>query len=82
MRRIIAGVVALVVAAALLTWPIDAYFAAEGIELGLHGRFATFLCLVFIPGVTIGLMLLLRYSQRKGYDERADSYARDRAREG
>jgi len=78
MRRIIAGIVALVVAAALLTWPIDAYFAAEGIELGPHGRLATFLSLLFIPGVTIGLMLLLRFSQQRGYDERADSFARDR----
>jgi uncharacterized membrane protein YcjF (UPF0283 family) len=77
MARIIAIVVALLALAALLTWLTEAYFASEGIELGFHGVAATFLCLVFVPGVTIGLMRLLRISQDKGFDDRADTYARD-----
>lgn len=77
MTRILAAIVALTVLAALLTWLFDAYFAAEGIDLGTHGIIATFLCLVLIPATMIGLMRLLRISQDKGFDERADTLARD-----
>lgn len=77
MAKILASVGALLVLSALLTWLIEAYFASEGIELGTHGVVATFLCLVLVPATTIGLMRLLRISQDKGFDERADTYARD-----
>ncbi len=77
MVRIIVFTAALVVAAGLLTWLIDGYFAAGGIDLGVHGFVATFLCLVLVPATTIVLMRLLRISQDKGFDERADTYARD-----
>ena len=77
MARILAALVALVALSALITWLLDAYFAAEGIDLGTHGVIATFLCLVLIPATMIGLMRLLRISQDRGFDERADTLARD-----
>ena len=77
MIRLLAAILALLAVAAMLTWLIEGYFAAEGIRLGLHGVAATFLVLVFVPATTIGLMRLLRISQDRGFDERADTYARD-----
>ena len=77
MVRILAALIALMALAGLLTWLFAAYFASEGIELGTHGVIATFLCLVLIPVTMIGLMRLLRISQDRGFDERADTLARD-----
>ena len=77
MVRIIAAIAGLLVLSALLTWLFDTWFASEGIDLGFHGVVATFLCLVLVPGTTIGLMLLLRISRDRGFDERADTLARD-----
>jgi len=77
MARILAALLALIVLSGLMTWLFEAYFASEGIELGTHGVIATFLCLVLIPVFMIGLMRLLRISQDQGFDERADTLARD-----
>lgn len=77
MKRLLAAIGALLALAALLTWFIEGYFAEEGIALGVHGVIATFLVLVLVPAITIGLMRLLRISQDRGFDERADTYARD-----
>ena len=71
MQRLLLALLALTAAAALLTWPIGAFFEADGIDLGFHGTIAVFLCLLLIPSITIGLMLLLRLSHDKGFDDRA-----------
>ena len=77
MRRVILATAALLVFAAVGTWLIDLYVRSIGTHWGFHGLLATFLCLVFIPGTTIGLMQLTRFSRDKGFDDRADTYVRD-----
>jgi len=77
MRRAIIATVAIVVLAGVATWLIDLYLRSVGTPWSGHGLLATFLCLVFVPGTTIGLMQLTRLSRDKGFDDRADSYVRD-----
>lgn len=77
MRRVILATVALLVLAAVGTWLIDLYLRSIGTVWSIHGQFATFLCLVLVPATTIGLMQLTRISRDRGFDERADTYARD-----
>ncbi|MBC6439366.1 MAG: hypothetical protein GDA49_02925 [Rhodospirillales bacterium] len=61
----------ILVGAILLTWFIEWTFAADGVELGFHGTFAVFLCLIFVPGLTIALMRLAHLSDRTGVDREA-----------
>lgn len=77
MRRAILATVALLVFAAVGTWLIDLYLRSTGESWGVHGLIATFLCLVFVPGTTIGLMQLTRISRDRGFDDRADTWVRD-----
>ncbi len=58
----------LTVLAALITWFIDSQFSRDGIDLGIHGVIAIFLCLLIIPSLAIGLMRLAHVSDRRGYD--------------
>ena len=76
-RSVLIFSVVLVVLAGGITWLVDAYLMAEGIRLGPHGILATFLCLVFVPGITFGLMFLVRLSRDRGFDDRADTWVRD-----
>lgn len=78
MRRAIFATAALLVFAAVGTWLVDIYLRSTGVSWSVHGLLATFLCLVFVPGTTIGLMQLTRISRDKGFDDRADTYVRDR----
>lgn len=61
----------LALCAALATWAIEALFAADGVDLGVHGALAVFLCLVFVPGLTVALMRLARLSDARGVDRAA-----------
>lgn len=81
MVRILLAIALLVLLAGLMTWGIAAYVGAEGIRLGTHGVIAVFLCLVFVPGITFGLMFLVRLSHDRGFDENADSVGRRRERD-
>ena len=65
------GGAAVMFCAALATWLIETVFAADGIDLGIHGTLAVFLCLVFVPGLTIGLMRLAHLSDTRGFDRAA-----------
>ncbi len=65
------GGAAVVLCAALATWLIDTLFAADGVDLGVHGALAVFLCLVFVPGLTIALMRLAHLSDARGFDRAA-----------
>lgn len=78
MRRVILATVALLAFAAVGTWMIDFHLRSVGTPWSVHGLIATFLCLVFVPGTTIGLMQLTRLSRDLGFDDRADGFVRDR----
>jgi fatty acid desaturase len=43
----------------------------EGLDIGVQGSVAIVLALTLIPVVGIGLMVLMLYSERGGYDEAA-----------
>ncbi len=57
---------ALSLAVAITVWR-----ALAGIELGLHGMLALLLGVAATLGLGIGLMCLVYYSHRHGYDDRA-----------
>jgi len=78
MKRIVMWSGAIIVVAAALTWVIEAVFAADGIELGFHGTVAVFLCLVIVPGLTIGLMWLAHVSDREGHDRAVNDLTSDK----
>lgn len=59
----------LLAASLLVAW--RAWQALGEVEIGLHGWLALALGVVATAGLGTGLMTLLWYSHRRGYDERA-----------
>ncbi len=61
----------LAILAAPFTWLINDLFASDGIDLGVHGVIAIYLCLLVVPTLGIGLMHLAHVSDRDGIDAQA-----------
>ena len=82
MRRIGIGQVVLLVVLALLLigtgiWAVSVWNASSGVEMSKHGWIALVLGTFFSLVIGCGLMALMFYSSRHGYDEAADPF-RDR----
>jgi hypothetical protein len=61
----------------IVIYVIDYQFSSDGIELGTHGVIATFLCLLIIPALGMGLMRLAHVSDRQGFDAGASEKGSD-----
>lgn len=55
-------------------WSVSAWNANAGIEMSIHGWIALGLGIFFSLLLGCGLMALMFYSSRYGYDEAADSF--------
>lgn len=69
---VLAALAILLVVAGL--WAISAWKATAGIEMSVHGWIALGLGTFFSLLIGCGLMALVFYSSRYGYDEAADSF--------
>jgi hypothetical protein len=71
-------IVLLVVLAALLiltgVWAISVWNASSGVEMGKHGWIALGLGTFFSLIIGCGLMALMFFSSRSGYDDAADPF--------
>ncbi|MDB5617407.1 hypothetical protein [Tardiphaga sp.] len=54
-----------------VVWASMAWSSAEGVEMSIHGWIALTLGVVFSLVIGCGLMFLMFYSSRSGYDETA-----------
>jgi predicted transporter len=86
MQRIgIGQAVVLAVLAALLigtgVWAISMWNASSGVEIGRHGWIALSLGTFFSLIIGCGLMGLMFYSSRYGYDEAPDKFREESRRE-
>ena len=86
MQRIgIGQAIVLVVLAALLIgtgiWARSVWNASSGVEIGPHGWIALGLGTFFSLVIGCGLMALMFYSSRHGYDEAPDKFRDESRRE-
>jgi hypothetical protein len=59
----------LLILAATVSWAIYAWTSTDDVSMSGHGWIAMSLGIVFSLAVGIGLMSLVFYSSRRGYDE-------------
>lgn len=72
-RGQIAIVVVLIALLALvIVWAVSIWSSSAGVEMGKHGWIALILGTVFSLVIGCGLMALMFFSSRSGYDEVAD----------
>ncbi|HVV41388.1 MAG TPA: hypothetical protein VHC94_10025 [Nitrobacter sp.] len=79
MRKLGLGQIALIVALAVSLivigiWATAAWNATSGVAIGTHGWIALGLGTFFSVVVGCGLMALMFFSSRSGYDEAADPF--------
>jgi predicted transporter len=79
MQRIGIGEAALLVILAVLLvgtgiWAVSAWNASSGVEMSKHGWIALGLGTFFSLLIGCGLMALMFYSSRHGYDDAADPF--------
>lgn len=55
--------------ALLFKFAFDLWKGLDGIVISNHGLIALILCILLIFALTTGLMFLVFYSARKGYDD-------------
>lgn len=67
---ILAVLIALLVL--VIIWVISVWSSSTGVEMGKHGWIALILGTVFSLVIGCGLMALMFFSSRSGYDEVAD----------
>lgn len=83
MQRFGTGQIVLLVILALLlivtgVWAVSVWNASSGVEMGKHGWIALGLGTLFSMLVGCGLMALMFFSSRSGYDDMADPFRRKR----
>ncbi|HEY8335844.1 MAG TPA: hypothetical protein VIQ05_18805 [Tardiphaga sp.] len=54
-----------------IVWSMMAWTSAEGVTMSIHGWIALWLGTIFSLVIGCGLMALMFYSSRSGYDETA-----------
>ena len=59
---------------AAIVWAVSVWNVTSNIEMSIHGWIALGLGTFFSLLIGCGLMALMFYSSRSGYDERADSF--------
>jgi hypothetical protein len=59
-----------------VVWASMAWSSADGVEMSIHGWIALSLGVVFSLVIGCGLMVLMFYSSRSGYDETASPHFR------
>ncbi len=74
--RIIIGAILMVVLAAALIFTAGGWARAEGIEMSVIGVLALVLGGVLTFALGAGLMALVYYSARKGYDDDVQDYTK------
>jgi hypothetical protein len=80
-RGQIAILVALIALLVLvIVWAVSTWSSSAGVEMGKHGWIALILGTIFSLVIGCGLMALMFFSSRSGYDEVADPlrHAHDR----
>ena len=55
--------------AVALSWTIDAWVSLDAVEMSVHGYIAMVLGIIFSLALGFGLMGLMFYSSRHGYDD-------------
>jgi hypothetical protein len=76
---VLAFLAALLIGTAI--WSMSAWNATSGVEMGGHGWIALGLGTFFSLLIGCGLMALMFYSSRHGYDEAVDEFWNDDRRE-
>ena len=76
MRTAAVAIVLLSILGAAIAWAVNVWTSLGNVPMSIHGEIALVLMIVFSMIVGFGLMALVFFSSRKGYDEAA----RDRQR--
>lgn len=61
----------------VIVWAVSVWTASADVEMGKHGWIALILGTTFSLVIGCGLMALMFYSSRSGFDEAADPLRRD-----
>ena len=69
MRTALAILVLFLLLAVALSWTIDAWVSLDAVEMSVHGYIAMVLGIIFSLALGFGLMGLMFYSSRHGYDD-------------
>ena len=69
MRTALAILVLFLLLAVALSWTIVAWVSLDAVEMSVHGYIAMVLGIIFSLALGFGLMGLMFYSSRHGYDD-------------